>query len=91
MKQLDIFGNEIEIKDLPAVKQGRKKFKTMQEKYGEFKGFQCKGCKHCVKYEYHNKVYYKCELWYVSNSEATDIRLKDTACFKYEEKGANNE
>lgn len=85
MKQIDIFGNEVEIEEIPVIKKGRKKYKTMQEQYGELKGFQCKRCKHCIKYEYHSKVYYKCELWFVSNSQATDIRLKNTACKKYKE------
>lgn len=86
MKQLDIFGNEVEVEEVPILKQGRPKTKTMQERYGEFKGFYCKGCKHCVRCEYHDKTYYKCELWFVSNSEASDIRLKDTACMKYKER-----
>lgn len=90
MKQFDIFGNEVEIEEVPAVKKGRPKFKTMQEKYGEFKGFQCKGCKHCIRYEYHDKTYFKCDRWIISNSEATDIRLKDTACKKYEEAGSRS-
>lgn len=30
--------------------------------------------------------YYKCELWRMSYCSATDIRLKNTACRKFEEK-----
>lgn len=85
MKQFDIFGNEVEIEEVPAVKKGRHKLTTMQERYGEFQGFQCKGCKHCIKLVHYGDIYYKCDKWLISNSEATDIRLKDTACKKYEE------
>ena len=85
MKQIDIFGNEVDLDDIPIPQQkGCKRFKTMQEQYGEFRGFQCKDCKHCIKYEYHNKTFYKCELWRLSHSEATDIRLKNVACRKFE-------
>ena len=85
MKQIDIFGNEVEFDELPLIKQGRQKTKTMQDQYGELEGFNCKNCKHCIKCDYHNKTYYKCELWFVSHSEASDIRLKNVACKKYEE------
>ena len=85
MIQFDIFGNEVEVEEIPIIKQGRPKTKTMQEKYGELHGFICGNCKHCLKLNYHNKTYYKCELWYISNSEASDIRLKNIACRKYEE------
>lgn len=87
MKQIDIFGNEIDIDEIPVPEiKGRKSYKTMQEQYGEFKGFKCGNCKHCINFEYHNKSYYKCEKWIISNSEATDIRLKNTACKKFENK-----
>ena len=84
MKQIDIFGNEVEFDDVPVIKKGKPKFKTMQEKYGTLESFFCRDCKHLLKEDFHGKTYYKCELWYVSNSEATDIRLKHTACRKYE-------
>ena len=82
-KQIDIFGNEIPVGDLPKPISGRK-YKTMQQLHGVLEGKTCKTCAHCIKCRYHNKTYYKCELWYVSNSEATDIRLKNVACKKFE-------
>lgn len=84
--QLDIFGGSIRLEDLqkPKPPSGRK-FKTMQQLYGTTTGKTCKTCKHHICYEYHNKNYHKCELWHVSNSAATDIRLKNVACGKYEE------
>lgn len=83
-KQIDVFGNEINLEDLPK-KEGARKYKTMQQMYGELPNRKCGDCKHCLKIRYHNKTYYKCELWYMSNSEATDIRLKNVACKKFEE------
>ena len=86
--QIDIFGNVVPPEKMPP-KVGNPKFRTMQQLHGVLEGKTCKTCAHCIRYRYHNKTYYKCELWYVSNSEATDIRLKTVACNKYEE--ANNE
>ena len=82
MKQIDIFGNETEP---PEKHIWRRKYKRMQEIYGITVGKTCKTCKHLCSYTQSTK-WYKCELWIVSNSAATDIRLKDTACGKYEDK-----
>jgi hypothetical protein len=87
--QLDIFGNEISVTELEkqfqeTQQKQRKRYKPMQELYGLTQGKTCKTCKHCLKIDYHCKTYYKCELWVISNSEATDIRLKNNACGKYE-------
>ena len=79
--QYDIFGNIVEpIKP----KGGRKKSKTMQELHGTKEGETCKTCTHCIKCGYHGRTYYKCELWIISHSAATDIRLKNKACNKWE-------
>jgi hypothetical protein len=83
MKQIDIFGNENE--PAPGIKKGRPKYRSMQSLHGVIKGKTCKTCKHLMNGYYHGKSYYKCELWVVSHSSATDIRLKTTACKKYEE------
>ena len=87
--QLDVFGNEISASELEKQFQEeqqkhRKRYKPMQELYDLTQGKTCKTCKHCLKIDYHCKTYYKCELWFISNSEATDIRLKNNACGKYE-------
>ncbi len=86
IEQLDIFGGSTPLEDLsqPSKPNGRK-YKTMQQLYGTIAGKTCKSCKHHVCYNYHDKNYHKCELWHVSNSAATDIRLKHLACGKYEE------
>lgn len=80
MIQRDLFGNDVEVVSVP--KSGRR-YKTMQELHGTIEGVRCGKCKHCVGYKWNKKIYYKCEIWIVSSSEATDIRLKNTACKKF--------
>ena len=78
----DIFGNISKPPEPPS--KGRKPYQTMQELHGIKKGYTCETCVHCTCYPYHGRNYYKCDLWIVSNSEATDIRVKNDACKKYE-------
>lgn len=81
-KQIDIFGNEIPVE--PFKIGGRKHYKRMQELHGFTEGKTCKTCKHLICHR-RSRRWYKCGLWIVSSSQATDIRLKDKACGKYEE------
>lgn len=86
--QMDLFGNEISLQELEKreirLNKGNK-YRSMQEMYGTIEGKQCKTCKNLMSVDYHNRTYYKCQLWFLSHSKATDIRLKDKACRKYEE------
>ena len=82
--QLDIFGGAIPIEELPKPTSGRK-YKTMRQLYGTTVGKTCKTCRHLLRQHWNERNYYKCELWYISSSEATDIRLKNQACGRYEE------
>lgn len=84
-KQIDIFGNEVELTQMAKSNRGGRRRKRMQEMHGMIDGKTCKTCKHCVKYVYGYKHWYKCEKWAVTSCSATDIRLKDQACGKYEE------
>lgn len=87
MKNIDLFGNEVDVPDPP---RGRRKTPTMQQMFGTIEGKTCKSCKHCFGYT-QSKTWYKCELWLRlafpghGHSEASDIRLKNPACGKYEE------
>ena len=82
----DIFGNLTEPPE--PIHNGGNRYPRMQEIHGIKEGNDiCKTCKHCVGYDYHGRTYYKCELWFKSHSEATDIRLKNRACNKYESEG----
>ena len=82
-KQLDIFGRENEIEEQHRT-SGRR-YKRMQELHGTITGKTCKTCEHLLVRNYHGRIYLKCEMWVISNSQATDIRMKDTACGMYEE------
>lgn len=78
----DIFGN---ITEPPEPQHNGRRYPRMQEIYGIKEGNDtCKTCKHCIRERYHGRTYFKCELWFISNSAATDIRLKNKACNKYE-------
>jgi len=85
MKQIDIYGNEVEVVDTPIEHKTMKQ--KFREKHGFIQGKYCKDCKFHHRFDYHYKYYHKCEKLGMSNSEATDIRLKDIACKLYEEGG----
>lgn len=88
MKQLDIFGNEHEI--TPAFnKCSRKRYISMQKTYGELANEKCKNCKHFVRRLNRGKTYFKCALWIISNSSATDIKANSPACAKFEKEALN--
>ena len=83
----DIFGN---LSEPPEIKREGNRYRTMQELHGIKEGNDtCKTCDHLMNGYYHGKSYYKCELWIVSHSSATDIRLKNRACNKYERESEN--
>ena len=85
-KQIDIFGGTTDAQELvKQAAEGRKRYKTMQAQFGIKEGYRCKTCKHCELHRYRGRSYYKCALWHQSNSSATDIRVKATACNRYEE------
>jgi len=84
----DIFGN---LSEPPKIKREGNRYKTMQELHGIKEGDDtCKDCDHLMNGYYHGKSYYKCELWIVSHSSSTDIRLKNRACNKYERESEND-
>lgn len=56
-----------------------KKIDLMHKLYGEIPDRKCKDCQHLCSYTA-NRKYYKCECYGQTASEATDWRLKWTAC-----------
>lgn len=87
MKNLDLFGNEVDVPDPP--RGGRKKTPTMQEMFGTTEGKTCKDCANCYAYS-QSRTWYKCSIWLKlffrgQHSAASDIRLKNPACGKFEE------
>lgn len=60
-----------------------RKIAAMHERFGTCGAFRCKDCDHLLTYEYRGQRYNKCELYGVSNSEATDWRQHWQACGMY--------
>lgn len=85
MRQIDIFGNEVSLKDLNQT-EPRSIKRVFRKIYGFDHDHTCKDCKHLVCNRYNYKNYYKCDLMGITDSEATDIRLKDVACGMWEMK-----
>ena len=81
--QMDIFGDAVAVEDIDT----RMPRSSIKSRFRKMYGFDdehiCKDCKYCV-YTERDKRWYKCLLMGVSASEATDIRLKDTACTRWE-------
>ena len=84
VKQLDIFGNEVEIEMAdPPQPKGRPKRATMNEMFGSLDGQTCSNCEYLVWNRHNNRTYFKCEKWVMSSCASTDKRLKDIACKLY--------
>lgn len=81
MLNYTIFGTIEEPKEPERVTN---RIKTMQEMYGYTEGQTCKTCKHLLKHRYHDHTYHKCLQWKLSHSSATDVRLKNKACGRWE-------
>lgn len=56
-----------------------RKIDLMHELFGEIPDRKCKDCQHLCSYTA-NRKWYKCAVYGESSSEATDWRLKWTAC-----------
>lgn len=84
MKQLDIFGKETDISLLVHTIDIKPKDRTIKGKFRSYFGFykdhKCKECQHHIVLHSNNKKFHKCRMIGISNSSATDIRLKDYAC-----------
>lgn len=52
---------------------------AMYDLFGKVRA-RCKECNHLHRYTYHDRNYYKCEIYGESNSEATDWRCGWIAC-----------
>ena len=59
------------------------KIDLMHRIYGRRAEENCDSCSHMARYRYHDKYYYKCEIYGVTNSEASDWRCKYVACGLY--------
>ncbi|MBQ1779663.1 MAG: hypothetical protein IIZ93_16035 [Acidaminococcaceae bacterium] len=67
-----------------------RKIEAMYSMFGVFAGKTCEDCPHLVRHCYHGKNYYKCRVYGDSSSEATDWRLKWTACGGFDKVAEGN-
>jgi hypothetical protein len=83
--QLDLFGGHTPVSEL-GQKPGRETIKSWYRKrYGYDENHKCGDCKNLYRSDYGNKHWYKCRL-IGGSSAATDIRLKDVACRRWEQR-----
>jgi hypothetical protein len=87
MRQLTLDGGEVEWTEQMEQTAGTpsRKLKKPVELWGITEDRKCGDCIHHQDYHYHNRHYHKCDIWHVSHSEATDIRVSWPACGKFEE------
>lgn len=60
-----------------------RKIAAMHKRFGTCGVLRCKDCEHLIGGKYRDRQYYKCELYGLSHSEATDWRLANQACGMY--------
>ena len=60
-----------------------RKIHAMHKRFGTCGVFRSKDCEHLIGGKYHNRQLYKCELYGLTHSEATDWRLSYQACGMY--------
>lgn len=76
--QLNLFGKPCPMDNI-LTSAGRPKYKTMQELHGINRIQKCKDCEHVRQFRY-SRTFHKCQLWRVTHSPATDIKINSFAC-----------
>ena len=56
---------------------------AMHKRFGTNYALCCKDCNHLICGEYHDRRYYKCEIYGLSHSESSDWRRSWMACGMY--------
>lgn len=86
IEQGNIFGGYEAVDESFLNPKGKQSIKQrFRNMFGYDANHICKDCKHLVCKE-RDRKYYKCRLMGISASEATDIRLKDISCKRWERK-----
>ena len=83
MEQISLFP-EYQQSEQKQQPRGRGRYLRPIELYGITEGKICGTCKHLKKHEYRDRNIYKCSQWINTASTATDIRLHNQACGKWE-------
>lgn len=59
------------------------RLQAMHRRFGTCGVLRCRDCCHLIGGEWHGKRYYKCKIYGLSHSEASDWRLSWMACGMY--------
>ena len=74
MNHPDLFGGETEVKEKQPVTKISEWIRIAHYRPAENKVERCKNCIHCFRFK-QSKAWHKCELFGMSHSGATDIKL----------------
>lgn len=88
--QLDIFGNMVPVEEAKTGKPAETIQSRYRKMYGYDEAHRCEECEHLVTVA-EEPVHYKCELIGLAASEATDIRLSDISCKRFQQKTQKEE
>ena len=61
----------------------KRRIAAMHQRFGTCGVLQCRGCCHLISGGWHDRRYYKCEIYGMSHSEASDWRRSWAACGMY--------
>lgn len=67
-----------------AAQAAPRAIRPMYAAYGKHETETCGKCAHLIANQYHDKIYYKCELLKMTRGAGTDFRRKWQACGKFE-------
>ncbi len=71
---------------LKSLKGSLKGLEAMHARYGARPGHTCGDCVHFIVNSGHERNYFKCALYGVTNGPGTDWRKKNAACGKWEQR-----
>ena len=57
-----------------------RKINLMYSIFGQAVGHKCADCQHFQRINHHGKIYRKCEVYGITQSDATDWKQSNTAC-----------
>lgn len=90
MQQIDIFGNAVEYSKLnekedkrAIVRKQLKRIEYMHAHHGKTRGMKCEYCSQLTSITFCGRRRYKCKMYGVTSSEATDWAKGNEACGRF--------
>ena len=71
------------MREVPEEHMIERRIVAMHKRFGTNYGLCCKGCSHLIGGMWHDRRYYKCEIYGLSHSKASDWRRSWMACGMY--------